>query len=179
MDLNALFDGISDPVKLTRFDPSAPGSRGEHFQSEVDIITGFKRELLSSIKRQREEESQKMNVRYAYYSAKIDDNNCSFEDLISQETTQTLEAENVIVPKGPRPKRKQEIDISDLVLLHTKRTCTLKTANIPTPPQPVTGPPSKQQTKRKRGERGPGKKIKDIKDTEITKKTTALNKEVS
>ena len=85
----------------------------------------------------------------------------------------------MIVPKGPRPKRKQEFDVGNLVLVHTKRTCTLKTADIPTPRQPVTGPPPKQQAKRKRGERGPGKKIKDVKDTEITKKTTALNKEVS
>ena len=92
----------------------------------------------------------------------------------------------MIVPKEARPsKRKPEIDVSGLVLLpHTKRACTLKTANIFAPPKLVNGPPKPvpgppKETKRKRGERGPGKKIKDFKDTEITKKTTALNKEVS
>jgi hypothetical protein len=92
----------------------------------------------------------------------------------------------VIVPKEARPsKRKPEIDVSGLVLLpHTKRACTLKTANIFPPPKLVTGSPKlasgpPKQSKRKRGERGPGKKIKDVKDTEITKKTMALNKEVS
>ena len=66
MALDALFDGLSDPVELTRFDPSAPGSRGENFQSEVNAITEFKKELVSSINCQRQEENQKMNVRHAY-----------------------------------------------------------------------------------------------------------------
>jgi len=114
--------------------------------------------------------------------SRIDYNNkiCFFEDLIAQETTQSSEAEGVIVPKETRTsKRKLEVDVTGLVLLpHTKRTCTLKSANNFAPLKPVTGAPPKQP-KRKRGERGPGKKIKDIKDTEITKKTTALNKEVS
>ena len=63
MALDALFDGLSDPVKLTRFDPSAPGSRGEQFQSEVNAITAFKKDLLSSINHQRQEENHKMKVR--------------------------------------------------------------------------------------------------------------------
>jgi hypothetical protein len=66
MALDALFDGLSDPVELTRFDPSASGSRGEHFQAEVNAITEFEKELLSSINCRRQEENLKMNVRHAY-----------------------------------------------------------------------------------------------------------------
>jgi hypothetical protein len=91
--------------------------------------------------------------------------------LISQEPSEIPDGQEMIVVRANRPKRKLEVDI-DLSLPRGKRSCVLKHANVAAPVAPAA--PS-----RKRGQRGPGKKVKDIKDTEIIKKTTALNKEVT
>jgi len=100
--------------------------------------------------------------------------------LISQEPSEIPDGQEMIVVRANRPKRKLEVDI-DLSLPRGKRSCVLKHANVAAPVAPVApaAPAAPAAPSRKRGQRGPGKKVKDIKDTEIIKKTTALNKEVT
>ena len=94
--------------------------------------------------------------------------------MIYQEPSEITDGQEIIVVRANRPKRKLEVDI-DLSLPRGKRSCVLKHANVAAP----EAPEAPVAPSRKRGQRGPGKKVKDIKDTEIIKKTTALNKEVT
>jgi len=71
MPLDALFDGLSDPVQITRFDPTDPRNRSEQFQFELNAITTFKKDRVSSIKNQRQEEINTMKVRGVYSSVKL------------------------------------------------------------------------------------------------------------